>query len=265
MTGLLLDTAIFILGRVAAIGVRPDTWLIAGVLVTVLALVVARLRLARRAGVITLCALLLIAVLPVGDLALRPLERSHSPAPDVTAPDGILVLGGAQSTHLTRLWGPVQLNEAAERMTETMMLARKHPQARIVFSGGTGALRDVMGGGLTEAQVAARFFEEQGLDSHRLTLEDSARNTAENARFSLQMVAPDDDETWILVTSAFHMPRAIRSFEAAGWPGELIAWPVDHRGEPLRLGWNLTGQMSKLQTALREYLGLFSYRVLGRG
>lgn len=260
-----MDTALFVLGRLAALAVAPDNWLIAGLALTVIGQLCCRLRLARWAGALTLLAALALAILPIGDLALRPLETRHPPTPVVPAADGILVLGGSESGTLTAFWGPVQLNEAAERMTEAMVLARRHPEAMVVFSGGAGALRDVLGDGVPGAVVARRFFAEQGLAPERLILEGGSRNTAENARLSLAQVAPGDGERWILVTSAFHMPRALMSFRAAGWPGELIPWPVDHRGGPVRLGWNMTGQMTKLHVALREYLGMASYRVLGRG
>jgi uncharacterized SAM-binding protein YcdF (DUF218 family) len=254
-----MDTALFLLGKVVAAAVRPDTWLIAGLALIVVGLARGRTRLARRAAMATLGAALALAVLPVGDLALYPLEVRYPASPPLAAVDGILVLGGAEEPGLTRRWGPVQLNGAAERMTAALALARQHPQARVVFSGGSGALRHAFGGGLPGAATAARFFGEQGLDPARLTLESRSRTTWENAVETRRLLAPDPDETWVLVTSAFHMPRAMQSFAAAGWPGRLVPWPVDHRGDRPELDWDFSDQLLKLQIAVREYAGLIGY------
>lgn len=218
---------------------------------------------ARRVATALFLATLGLAVLPVGDLALRPLETRYPAEPTLPAIDGILVLGGAEQADLTLFRGPVALNDAAERMTAALALALAHPGAQVLFTGGSGAVRDVLGPGMPGAGVAWRFFAELGLDPARLVLESASRTTAENARLSLALAQPG--QTWVLVTSAFHMPRALASFRAAGWSGDLIPWPVDFRGAPLRIGWDLTGQLERLNIAVREYVGLAAYRLLGRG
>lgn len=266
-----VDTLVFLTGKLVGLLIRPDTWLLAGLGLSILFLWRGRLRQARGFGLATLIGAAALMILPLGDLALRPLETRYPPAPPLGEIDGILVLGGAESGELTEFWGPVQLNGAAERMTGGLALARAHPQAQLVFTGRSGAVRHTFGGGTPGAEVARRFYAELGFDPARLMLEGASRTTAENARLSRALVTPGG--TWVLVTSAFHMPRAMASFRAAGWPGTqpgtqpgtLVAWPVDHRGGPLRPGWDLTGQMEKLQIALREYVGLAGYRLLGRG
>lgn len=237
--------------------------LIAGLGLVALFLWLGWLRAGRRAAAALLLATLALAILPVGDLALRPLETRYPVAPDVDQVDGILVLGGAEEGDRTAFWGSVELNDAAERMTAGLALTLAHPGARLLVSGGSGALRDVFGGGVPGADVARLFYAELGLDPERLVLEGASRTTAENARLSRALAQPG--ETWVLVTSAFHMPRALAAFRAAGWPGDLIPWPVDHRGGRLRAGWDLAGQMEKLQIVLREYVGLVAYLLSGRG
>ena len=113
--------------------------------------------------------------------------------------------------------------------------------------------------------MAGRFFRDQGVAPERLLLEGQSRNTAENARLSLDLAAPAPHETWVLVTSAFHMPRAMRSFEAAGWTG-LVPWPVDYRTSAFTdgVGWNLTRNLQVLNTAIRERVGQVAYRLSGR-
>ena len=130
---------------------------------------------------------------------------------------------------------------------------------------GSGALRDLGGTAVSEASIAERFFLDQGIDPERLLLEGRSRNTAENASLSLALANPSANETWVLVTSAFHIPRAMRSFEAAGWTG-LVAWPVDYRTSRFtdHIGWDLTGNLQVLNTAIREQVGQLAYRLTGR-
>ena len=136
---------------------------------------------------------------------------------------------------------------------------------KLLFTGGSGALRDIAGAAVSEASIAERFFLEQGIDPERLLLEGRSRNTAENARLSLALANPGADETWVLVTSAFHMPRAMRSFEArdgrASSPG-----PVDYRTSRFTddIGWDLTRNLQVLNTAIREQVGQLAYRLTGR-
>ncbi len=113
--------------------------------------------------------------------------------------------------------------------------------------------------------MAGQFFREHGVAPGRLLLEGQSRNTAENARLSLALAAPKPGETWLLVTSAFHMPRAMRSFETVGWTG-LVPWPVDYRTSAFKdgMGWNLTRNLLVLNTAIREQVGQIAYRLSGR-
>ena len=84
-------------------------------------------------------------------------------------------------------------------------------------------------------------------------------------RLSLPLANPGADETWVLVTSAFHMLRAIRRFEVAGWGG-LIAWPVDYRISKFTdgIGWDLTQNLEVLNTGISEQVAQLSYRLTGR-
>jgi uncharacterized SAM-binding protein YcdF (DUF218 family) len=113
--------------------------------------------------------------------------------------------------------------------------------------------------------MAARFFSDQGIEPKRLLLEGQSRNTEENARLSLTLAGPAPSEHWVLVTSAFHMPRAMRSFEAAGWTG-FVPWPVDYRTSTFSdgIGWNLTWNLQVLNTAIRAQVEQIAYRLSGR-
>ncbi len=260
-----MDTLFFIASKMIWGILRPDSWIVFGASLTLLAVWRGWRRIARLAASLTFAFVLLMAVVPVGDLLLRRLEVQYPPAPALPAITGIIVLGGGEEAWLSRRWDQVIFNEGAERFTATLALARAYPQARVVFTGGSGALRNVGEITASNAGVATRFFAESGLDPARLSIEGASRNTAENAALTHDLINPQPDEVWVLVTSAFHMPRAVNSFRAAGWTG-LVPWPVDYRTLDLDvgLGWDLARNLEVLNTAAREYIGLLAYRATGR-
>ena len=165
------------------------------------------------------------------------------------------MLGGAVEQDLTEAHGIPALNGAAERMTETVALALRHPQARVVFTGGSSA---VIPGGV-------RLFADLGLPEARLTFEQESRNTYENAVLTRRLVQPRAEELWLLVTSASHMPRAVGCFRAAGW--SVVPWPVNYTtaADPaLWWRWPFPTRLNHAEWALREWVGLVSYRLMGR-
>ncbi|MCL1629958.1 YdcF family protein [Roseibaca sp. V10] len=259
-----MNTLFFILSKLVWGALNPGTWLVIGLALVILGLWRGWLRLARGAALVTLCFVVLVSVVPIGQILLRPLETRYPVGPDMPAPTGIIVLGGGEHIARSAFWKRPELNNAAERFTATMALARQYPDARVIFTGGSGALGD-LGNTVSGATVARAFFAEQGLDPDRLTLEGASRNTAENATRSFDLIQPEPSQRWVLITSAFHMPRAMNSFTRAGWTG-ITPWPVDFRSAAIRfrLTWSFVEHLPVLNTALREYLGLLAYRVTGR-
>jgi uncharacterized SAM-binding protein YcdF (DUF218 family) len=114
--------------------------------------------------------------------------------------------------------------------------------------------------GTTEAVLAQAFYEEQGLDMQRVTFEDGSRTTRENAQQVAQLLGKACAEPWLLVTSAWHMPRALAEFEAVGCA--VTPYPVDFRTgtfTPLT-EYSLAHSLLRWQLALHEWLGLWVYR-----
>ena len=257
-----IETVLFIVSKLIGAFLRPDTWIIILLAVVVLALIKQRVRLALKVASMTLLALVTLAVLPLGDLVLQPIERSYPANPSLMRVDGIIVLGGGEDARASTFWDQIQLNEGGDRLAAGLALARQFPNAKLLFAGGSGALRDLAGVAISEASIAKRFFLDQGIDPNRLLLEGRSRNTAENARFSLTLAAPETGDAWVLVTSAFHMPRALRSFNTAGWKG-ITPYPVDYRTASFtdEIGWNLTGNLMVLSIAIREKIGQLAYRM----
>ena len=213
-------------------------------------------------GVAASVLLLLCGLTPIPNLVIRPLEERFPPWREgARPPDGIIVLGGAFQPDVSESRDVVALNEAAERMTEFLALARRYPAARLVFTGGYGG---ILARGMPESAVAERFFREFGLEPWRVLYEGRSRTTDENAVFTRDLVRPKPGERWLLVTSAYHMPRSIAVFRAAGF--DVEAYPVDYR--TTRSATNVlstTGAgLQRFDTAMREWAGLLGYRLAGR-
>jgi uncharacterized SAM-binding protein YcdF (DUF218 family) len=206
----------------------------------------------------SLSLLLLVGVLPLGNTLLYVLEnRFPAWSPTFGSPDGIIVLGGAIDPDVSAVHGETALNDDAERLVAAADLARRYPSARIVYSGGS-AWRQ----GAIEADYATRVFVSLGIARDRIMLERYSRNTAENAAFTKQLVHPKAGEHWLLVTSGYHMPRAIGTFRKVGFP--VDAYPVDWRIGPFVSINTLALGLTNTDIAMHEWAGLLVYWLSGR-
>lgn len=222
-----------------------------------------RRRLFRAATLVAALVLAASAWTSFGALMLNPLEERFPRPPAPEKVDGVVVLGGGFEGAINLARGGYELNSGGDRFVETAILARRYPDARVVVSGGSGAL---MLDGEGDADTAPRLLEALGVSRDRLILENRSRNTYENALFSKELVTPRAGETWLLVTSAFHMPRSMALFAKAGFSVE--AWPVDYRtsGEE-GVGLFTDNPADSLQNttmAVREWIGLVAYWLSGR-
>jgi uncharacterized SAM-binding protein YcdF (DUF218 family) len=257
-----MDDALFLASKLFWFVVRPNTLALFVALLGLL-LVWRGVRRGRWLLLLGLGYYAFILATPASQWITAPLETRFArpdPAPDRV--DGVIVLGGAVDQVLTEAHQIPALNGAAERMTEMMVLAHRYPGAKLVFTGGQGTM---MQGALTEADVARRLWTAMGLAPDRVTYEDRSRNTHENATFTRDLVQPKPGETWLLVTSAQHMPRAMGVFRAAGW--DPTPWPVNYTtGGSLRAAYDapFPTRLNQFEGALREWIGLLAYRLLGR-
>jgi uncharacterized SAM-binding protein YcdF (DUF218 family) len=245
------------------------------VMLGLLGLALTRTRLARIGRRLAAAALILFAVvgvLPFGTALIEPLEDRFPPWDASRGPPtGIVVLGGALDPDFVAARGAPDLNEAAERLAVIPELARRYPLARIIYSGGNGrlAFRDGNGGlafrGGSEAEFAGAVIESFGVPKTRLTLEGRSRNTVENAIYSKALAAPMPGERWLLVTSAYHMPRAMGAFRKAGF--EVDAYPVDYRTrgvDDLLSFDDAASGLRRTDAAAHEWVGLLVYWITGK-
>jgi uncharacterized SAM-binding protein YcdF (DUF218 family) len=256
----------FIASKIGWLLFQPSTFLIASMLIGLCLLVTSYAALGRRLFRIAGGALAICALTPVGVLLIRPLEDRfpEPPVDQILDPAGVIALGGALDGALTRARGPIALTNAGARATEALALGYHFPGARLVFTGGSG---DPAGQGVPEGDLAAEFFSKLGFPPDRTTIERKSRSTFENAIFTRELVKPKPGQRWILVTSAFHMPRAVGVFEKAGF--DLTPFPVAYftSGNSSDY-WNCTfapiTALSLVDIAAKEWIGLTVYWLTGR-
>ncbi len=223
-----------------------------------------RRRLLRAGATLAFLVLALSAWTSLGALMLNPLEeRFQRPVPPPDHVAGIVVLGGGLEGAINLARGGYELNSGGDRFVETAVLARRYPDAKVVVTGGVGTL---VLEGEGDAVSAPRLLTALGIASDRLILEAKSRNTYENAVFTKALVTPKPGETWLLVTSAFHMPRSKALFDKAGFAA--VPWPADYRtsgreGVSLFAD-NTADALANTTTALREWIGLLAYWLTGR-
>jgi uncharacterized SAM-binding protein YcdF (DUF218 family) len=249
----------FYLSKIVWAFLQPST-LIAIVLMAGFFLAVRRKRSALPVLFSGIALYLIAGFSPLANWLLIPLENRAEigAAEPIDGAAGIIVLGGATNGARESGDRKVILNDAADRMIEAVRLALQHPDLQVIFSGGSGEF--FPNGSLEpEAELARRFFEGFKIAPPRLKLEDRSRNTLENAVFTAELVKPQRDQRWVLVTSAFHMPRARALFEAQGF--HIIPRPGDFRTFGPQDRWQIFGKPSdglrRLDVAAKEWVGLW--------
>lgn len=205
----------------------------------------------------------LLGFTSLGYVLIQPLEDRFA-APEALAGEvgTIVMLGGATMARPSTARQIAELNQGGDRLTTTLWLAQLYPQARIVLSGGGGLFS---GDTKSEAETVRRFMVGFGIGEDRLVLEEDSRNTAENAAFTKAALA-DADGAIVLVTSAFHMPRSVGLYRAAGI--DVVPWPTDYRSTGTQgFGLDLANPNQNLDTAttaIREWIGLLAYFATGQ-
>ncbi len=219
-------------------------------------------RTARAAALAGLAILLVGGFSPFGTWLLATLEDRIPRTELTSAPHGIIVLGGAFDNRVAGLRDDLLLTAAAERPLALVELARRFPDAKLVYSGGTN---DLTGKLEPETNAARRLFTTLGVAPSRVIYEPHSRNTWDNATMVADLIGDIAGQDWLLVTSAFHMPRAIGVFRQVGLT--VHPWPVDYRTPISRNGLYLPhalANFANLEIASREYVGLAAYYLSGR-
>lgn len=257
-----MNVGFFEVSKVAWALLAPETLLFLPFAIALLSLLARRRRVPIYALVIGLSLIVIIGILPIGDLILAPLESSYHPNPHLSDVDAIIILGGASDPAVAERWKTSGIGEGGDRYLQGAALARRFPRSVIYFTGGSGNLS---GDRISEAIVAPNILEAAGVDRARVRLEWGSRSTSENAQFLLRNAELKSASHRVLVTSAFHMPRAMMTFCAAGWRG-LVAYPADFRSASFNagIGWSFAHHLQTFDIAAKEWVGLLAYRLTGR-
>jgi len=254
----------FVLSKTIGIALLPTNFLIGIGLIGAVLLATRFASLGRKLAIASAVLLAICGVSPLGNWVLYPLESRFPPwDPARGAPEGIVVLGGSIDPDLSIAHGTPVIRGAADRVVAAAALARQYPNARIIFTGGTSNL---ISNDAREADYAIEIFESLGIPGQRVAVDRRARNTQENAEFSKAIAAPKNGERWLLVTSAYHMPRSVGLFRKAGF--DVEPYPVDWRtGGPADLAkfWIFSVEgLAAVDVGVREWMGLAAYWISGK-
>ena len=254
----------FVLSKTVGIILMPTNLLVLLGILGVLLLATRFASLGRKLLIASMLMLAICGVFPLGNFLMYPLEHRFPPwDPSRGAPDGIIVLGGSIDADLSVAHDTPVIRFAADRIVAAAELARRYPNARIVFTGGSANL---ISNDAKEADFAVEIFEALGIDKARLIMERRSRNTFENAVFTKALVAPKPGERWLLLTSGYHMPRSVGLFRKAGFVVEPypVDWRVGAGADVFAFSQTAGEGLARTDTAIREWIGLLAYRLVGR-
>jgi uncharacterized SAM-binding protein YcdF (DUF218 family) len=197
-------------------------------------------------------------LLPVSGFLMGPLEERFSPPSELPKSIvGIIVLGGPEKAGVTATRGQPSLSEGGERLITFIGLARQYPEARLIFAGGSGSLSSQE---YKSNDTARLLFELLGLNPERVLFDANARNTYENAVNSFELIGRKPEGDWVLITSAYHMPRSVGIFRKIGWP--VIPYPVDYQTTgQWKFDWKIASLEKYLEFSqgVKEWTGLLVY------
>lgn len=259
----MIDNLFFTLSKLAWGLLSPSNLIIIVLMISTILLFLKRTVLASRILVCLSLISFLLMGYPVGEILIEPLEKQFSQPQDMPVKiDGIILLGGSEKLKPTLSWGSPELGSAADRYIAAAKLATLYPEIPVLFSGGNNFLR-LQGQG-NEGHIAYQILSIVGVNTKRLVIESKARNTHENF-ILLKPLLPKQDGHYLLVTSAFHMPRAVAVARKQGI--NIVPYPVDYRSsspEFRQWDFNLFEHLEVLEPAWREWIGLTVYYLTGK-
>lgn len=198
-----------------------------------------------------------LSLSPISDIMFRGLESDFK-IPKNLHGDVIILLGGGVSDKAPDLTGVgTPSGEMLER-TVTAVRIQKRLNVPIIVTGGV-----VFKGRAAEAPIVKRFLVDLGVPSERVIIEDKARDTIENAKYSKEICERNGYKNPILVTAAYHMKRAVLSFKKVDM--DVLPFPVGFKTwDNKRYGWEsyLPGGFGDTNSAIHEYLGLLFYKIV---
>jgi len=257
-----MDSLFFWVSKIAWFFIAPDSLLVLLIIIGTWLFWKQKIKWAKRVFTFLSICLLLITIFPVGEWILYPLESKYKANPELNQVDGIIVLSGSINPIRSAIWKQTVLNNSAERIFTSISLSKKYPNAKLVFTGGSGSIFNQTH---KHADAAATFYKTQGLDVSKIIFERESRNTTENIILSKVLVNPQKGEKWVLITTGWHMPRSVGIFCKADW--HVIPYPVDFRTNPeqlFRFSWGFARHLNDLKIGIKEWIGYITYSLSGK-
>lgn len=194
----------------------------------------------------------------VCNLLMRGLESDFT-IPASPSGDVIILLGGSVIRGVPDISG--RSAPSASTMGRVVAAVRLYHQVHLPIIVTGGRVHDDDGEAV--ATVAKRFLGELGVPENQILVEDRARDTQQNALLTAAICRREGYSRPILLTSAYHLKRAVMAFDAAGLP--VIPYPAYFLGSrPELFAWRRllpqAGALYVSAEALHEYLGLLYYR-----
>lgn len=236
----------------------PASWLVWLTLLAAIGFLIGSMRLARWAVMLGALYVLVFAILPTGDWLMQRLEGSYPrPASPPAGIDDVAVLAGAELLRASAASGALELSGHGERVGEALALSRLYPEAKIWIVGG------IAKEGRRDIDWTADYWRRAGLAPERIGKIAGTLDTCANA---LGIARALPGRRVLLVTSGFHMPRAMACMRTAGV--DAIPYAVDRqtigRSFVASFSSDFADNIVRTDLALHEIVGLAYYRLTGR-
>ena len=209
----------------------------------------------KRFLLISCCGLVFFAVVPIGLWTVEHLENRFPKIHQVPADTkGMILLGGSFDKMTSLARGETAYNLAAGNFITFVEIAKANPHLQLVYTGNA-----------FEAETAKKEFKALGLDPNKIQFEGNSKNTLENAAKTKELLNPNPHDRWLLVGSAYHMPRSTGLFRKAGF--HVIPYPVDYHTPGNYELWFFIGLKMNLDAwhvSAREWLGMLGNYLAGR-
>jgi uncharacterized SAM-binding protein YcdF (DUF218 family) len=156
--------------------------------------------------------------------------------------------------------------KGADRITQALQLYRMGKIKKILITGGQGLNPT---NPFSEAELLKRFLVMTGMPETDILIEEKSVNTRENALFTKEFLEKNGiaiDQEFVLITSAFHIPRSKKCFDKVGL--KTIPFPVDYYSHDIKYDlpsilYPGPGAISNWQLLVKEWIGLVVYRLVG--
>ncbi len=253
---------LFYLSKIVFIFLKPITWI---VFLSLLSLITKRKKLRKWATLGSISLIIFFSNPAILNLVLSIYEGQATPFHQLDNDyDFVILLGGF--SNLDKEDGTAySMNERGNRLLTTMELYKQGNAAKILMTGGSG---DIWQDKASEALVVQDFLLRMDMDSSDILVESKSRNTYENAKFTKELLneLQQGNAKCLLVTSAFHMPRAKRLFIKQGI--DITPYPTDFMNRPLNRPDHIFLPSGKTlwlwDLIIKEWVGIISYRIAGK-